>query len=217
MGNVGAHTNNHMNTATVQALLFDLGGVLIDIDFKQALRIWAAISSLSFDELQEVFQHDLAYQRHETGEISAKEYFDGLRTSLQLDGSDQQIAAGWNAILVGEITETVNAVRKARAKYPCYLFTNSNPTHQALCRSRFPDVMAAFDRIFVSSDIGLRKPERAAFEFVAREIGVPAGSILFFDDLPENVTGALDAGLLAVHVRGAADVQDALRRLGCAL
>ena len=75
--------------------------------------------------------------------------------------------------------------------------------------------MASFDRVFVSSEVGIRKPERTAFELIAREIGVAPGSIMFFDDLLENVTGALDAGLLAVHVRSPVDVQVALRRLGC--
>ena len=201
----------------VEALLFDLGGVLIDIDFKRALHEWAAISSLSFEELRGAFQHDLPYRQHETGKIGAKDYFASLRSSLKLDGSDEQIAAGWNSIFVGEISETVKAVRQARTKYPCYASTNSNPTHQSAWRSRFPEVVAAFDRVFVSSEIGLRKPERAAFELISREVRVPAGSIMFFDDLLENITGALDAGFLAVHVRGPADVRDALRRIGCAL
>ena len=201
----------------VKALLFDLGGVLIDINFTRALHVWAAFSSFSFEELQEVFQHDIAYQRHETGEMDAKDYFNSLRASLKLDASDQQIEVGWNAIFVSEISQTVQAVRKVRAKYPCYVFTNSNPTHQRVCRSRFPDVFTAFEYVFVSSDIGLRKPHRAAFEYLTRVLGVAAGSILFFDDMLENVTGALDAGLLAVHVRSPADVQDALHHLGCAL
>jgi epoxide hydrolase-like predicted phosphatase len=206
-----------LGVETVEALLFDLGGVLIDIDFKRALHEWTAISSLSFEELREAFQHNLPYRQHETGELSTKDYFNSLRLSLKLDGSYEQIAAGWNSILVAEISETVEAVRKARMKYPCYVFTNSNPTHQLAWRSRFPQVVASFDRVFVSSEIGLRKPERAAFELIAREIGVAPGSIMFFDDLLENVTGALEAGLLAVHVQSPADVQDALRRLGCTL
>ena len=70
--------------------------------------------------------------------------------------------------------------------------------------------------VFVSSEIGHRKPERSAFEFVARSVGVPIESILFFDDTLENVEGALAAGFQAVHVRGPADVKTALVRLGCA-
>ena len=69
----------------VKALLFDLGGVLIDIDFKRALRVWAPFSSISFEELAEVFQHDIAYQRHETGEMGTTEYFNSLRSSLRLE------------------------------------------------------------------------------------------------------------------------------------
>ena len=206
-----------MNVANVRALLFDLGGVLIDIDFNRALRAWSILSSLSFNELQAAFQQDVSYQQHETGQLSTKEYWNSLRASLKLQGSDQQIAAGWNAILVGEIAETLQAVRKAREKYPCYVFTNSNPVHQQAWRYRFPEFEGTFNRIFVSSEIGLRKPGRAAFEFVAREIGVPPRAILFFDDLLENVSGALDAGLSAVQVRSPADVRDTLRRLGCAL
>jgi FMN phosphatase YigB (HAD superfamily) len=204
-----------MTTPTIQALLFDLGGVLIDIDFNRSLRLWADNSSLSFEQLREAFRQDVYYQRHEIGDISGKEYFDSLRASLKLDGSDEQIAAGWNAMLVSGIGETLMTVRKARKTYPCYLFTNSNPTHQAVWQSRFPDIVAAFDRVFVSSEIGLRKPSRAAFEFIAREIGVAAESILFFDDTLENVTGALAAGLQAVHVKGPVDVHNALRQLGC--
>ena len=109
-----------MSAIPVKALLFDLGGVLIDFDFTRALRAWAAFSSLSFEELRDTFQHDLAYQRHETGEISTKDYFNSLRASLKLDAGNQQIEAGWNAIFVGEISQTIQAVRKARAKYPCW-------------------------------------------------------------------------------------------------
>jgi glucose-1-phosphatase len=81
----------------------------------------------------------------------------------------------------------------------------------------FPAIVAAFNRVFVSSDIGLRKPERAAFEFIANAIAVPKEAILFFDDLSENVAGARDVGLQAVHVRSSADVRKALLQLGCAL
>ncbi len=71
-----------------------------------------------------------------------------------------------------------------------------------------------FDRIFASHEIGLRKPEKRAFEHIATVIGVRVGSILFFDDLLENIEGARAAGLEAVQVRGPADVRDALRREG---
>ncbi len=74
-----------------------------------------------------------------------------------------------------------------------------------------------FERVFVSSEIGLRKPHRAAFDYVVREMGVEANAILFFDDLPDNIAGATDAGLRAVQVRKSADVRHALGGLGCVI
>lgn len=203
----------------IKALLFDLGGVLINIDVARTLRAWAAFSPLSFVELNAAFQQDLAYQQYETGEISAAHYFEHLRVSLKLDATDEQIADGWNALLLDEITETADAIRAARAQLPlpCYVFTNTNPTHQALWRVKYAQLLGLFERVFVSSEIGLRKPHRVAFDFVAREIGVPAKSILFFDDLADNVAGAAAAGFSIVHVRGPADVQNALHQLTSAL
>lgn len=206
-----------MSTQTVEALLFDFGGVLVDIDFERAFRHWETISALSLEDLRIAFQFDLPYQQHERGELSAEKYFDHLRSCLQLQGSDEQIALGWNSIYVGEISETVTTVQAVRTTYPCYAFTNSNTSHQSVWRPMFPGVVAAFNRVFVSSDIGLRKPEHAAFEFIANAIAVPKEAILFFDDLSENVAGAREAGLQAVHVRSSADVRKALLQLGCAL
>ena len=201
----------------IQALLFDLGGVVMDIDFNRALAHWQPMSRLSLAELKAAFTFDLPYQRHERGEISAAEYFAHLAQHLQLDDDPARIAQGWNSIFINEITETRRMVEAVRAQLPCYAFTNSNAAHQAAWSARFPAVVRAFERVFVSSEIGHRKPDRSAFEFVARSIGVPIESILFFDDTLANVEGALAAGLAAVHVRGPADVKTALQALGCVI
>ena len=200
---------------TVEALLFDLGGVVIEIDFDLALRHWATHSALSLAELRRSFCFDAAYQRHERGEIGAAEYFRHLRNTLKLRGTDEQIAAGWNAIFVSEIAETLALVEQARTRFPCHAFTNSNPTHQAAWQPAYPRVLAAFDRVFVSWQLGCRKPELAAFEAVCKALDLPPSAILFFDDTPENVTGAERAGLQAVQVQSPADVRRALARLGC--
>jgi HAD superfamily hydrolase (TIGR01509 family) len=77
--------------------------------------------------------------------------------------------------------------------------------------TQFEDALVNFRRVFVSSQMGLRKPERASFDYIAREIGVAASRILFFDDTRANVEGARRAGLQAVHVQRPDDVRDAVR------
>jgi FMN phosphatase YigB (HAD superfamily) len=199
-----------------QALLFDLGGVLIDIDFQRAFREWQSMSTLSLDEIAKTFKVDAPYERHERGEITASEYFDHLCSTLSLAKDHARIRAGWNSIYIGEIAETMALLRAARKELPCHAFTNTNATHQAAWAARFPAVVNSLDRIFASHEIGYRKPERRAFEHIARELGVPIGSLLFFDDLAENVEGARAAGLQAVHVRTPDDVRRALQAIGCA-
>src|SRR6187549_1197136 len=155
----------------IRALLFDLGGVVVDIDFERALRHWAAYSGLSLAELRGAFRFDAAYEQHERGEIEAAEYFAHLRSTLKLTGTDAQILEGWNAIFIAEIPDTLAMIEQARKLLPCYGFSNTNRTHQAHWEAAFPRVSSCFDRMFVSWKLGLRKPERAAFDKVCAEMG----------------------------------------------
>jgi len=104
----------------------------------------------------------------------------------------------------------IGLLRDLEGRVPLYLFSNTNLAHQEEWSTRFADALAPFDRIFTSCEIGARKPEPAAFEHVAREIGLPLGAILFFDDTESNVLGARAAGMPAVHVRSPQDVRRAV-------
>lgn len=194
----------------IQVLLFDLGGVVIDISIDRALQRWESASRLTVTQMRERLAADEAFKQHERGELSASGYFDHLRRVFELDASDSEVAAGWNAILVGENHASLELVRAARRHLPCYAFTNTSHTHQATWSTAFPNVVSAFERIFSSPQLGLRKPERAAYEAVTREIGVDPANILFFDDLAENVEGARAAGMQAVQVHGIEDIRQAL-------
>jgi putative hydrolase of the HAD superfamily len=202
-----------MPVSRVDALLFDLGNVVFEFDFELAVRHWARFSALPLRELRERFGSDEPYRQFERGEITPAAYYDGLRRNLKLDASDAQIAEGWNGIFGAEISETLDAVAQARKHHPCYAFSNTNAEHQRAWNAAYPRIAATFDRVFLSSDIGMRKPEAAAFAHIADAIGVPPANILFFDDLVENVVGAVAAGLQAVQVRSPADVREALARL----
>lgn len=198
---------------SIRALLFDLGGVVIEIDFERALRHWADYSELSLPELRAAFRFDPAYERHERGEIAWGEYVEHLRTALKLGATDGEIMAGWNSIFIREIPQTLAMIEQARKVLPCYGFSNTNPTHQAHWEAAFPRAAGVFDRVFVSWQLGLRKPERAAFEAVCDAMGLKPAEVLFFDDTAQNVEGAKAAGLSSVLVTSPADVRSALAGL----
>ena len=197
----------------ITALLFDLGGVIIDIDFTRALQSWSNHSRLSIDEIERRFKMDEAFQRHERGEIECHEYFAHLRLTLELEASEDEIAQGWNAIFVDEITATIDYISTIRTALPCYALTNSNPTHQDFWMATFPTAINVFEQIFVSSEMGLRKPEREAFDAIAAATGKRLDEILFFDDTEENVVGARVAGMPAILVNSHVDVEQALKKI----
>lgn len=198
----------------IEGLLFDLGGVLFNIDFKLAFQVWKQWTRLPVKELQSRFEMDEAYKRHERGEIGASQYFNHLRSVLELEATDSEIALGWNAIYLEEIDETLNYINQIKSQLPCFAFTNSNPTHQDFWFNKYPRVIKSFDKIFVSSDLGLRKPERQAFEAISDATGISLDNLLFFDDTEENVIGAEMSGMHAVYVKNHTDVKCALEEIG---
>jgi glucose-1-phosphatase len=199
---------------SAEVLLFDLGGVVIDIDFRRCFQRWADASGTGIDHIASRFAFDTTYEQHERGEMDIAAYFQRLRLALGVDLGDGELLEGWNDIYVGVVPGIGPLLAAAGTKFPLYAFTNSNPSHKAVWSNRFAEDLEVFTATFVSSDIGHRKPEGAAFDAIAEMIGVPASRILFFDDLAENVAGALDAGMQAVHVTDASSVTSALIQLG---
>jgi HAD superfamily hydrolase (TIGR01509 family) len=201
---------DHIRPDSVDALLFDLGGVVYNIDFNRTFRVWAAHGQCDATTLAAKFTHDAFYQRHERGEIDATAYFASLRASLSLLITDAEFVDGWNAIYGDEIPRMRPLLRRLKELTRLYAFTNSNPAHQAVWATRYADTLGLFDIIFTSSEMGHRKPEAAAFETISVRTGIPLTRMVFFDDTEEHVRGARAIGLRAVHVRSVADVETAL-------
>jgi FMN phosphatase YigB (HAD superfamily) len=199
---------------SADALLFDLGRVVIDINFDRVLASWAAHAGCEPAELAGRLKPDDNFKRHEKGEIGDAEFFAGLRASLGIDMSDAQFLEGWNAVFIGEIPDISALLARAAKRLPLYAFSNTNRPHVEHVSVAYAGVLGHFREIFLSSTIGLRKPDAAAYDHVVKAIGVPANRIVFFDDLAANVEGAQARGLIAVHVKSPADVADALSALG---
>ena len=193
-----------------EVLLFDFGGVLIEIDFDRVFARWAELAGIDAALVKQRFDHGEPYQRHERGEIDASAYFAALRARLQVDLTDADFADGWQQVFGPEIEATVALLPRLAARIPLHLFSNTNQMHFDYWSKRYASALEPFDRWFISSQMGLRKPERASFEHVGRELGVPLERILFFDDTRANVEGAQAAGVPTVWVRSPADVERAV-------
>jgi len=196
----------------IQALLFDLGGVIIEIDFERVWARWARDACRPVDAIRRPIGRFEPYLRYECGAVTLEEYFESLRAAMDVALTDEQLLAGWNEIFVGEMRGIAALLERLRPRIPLYAFSNTNRAHEAFWSVEYAPVLSHFRQVFVSSTIGLRKPDKPAFDHVVGEMGVPASSILFFDDSLENVEGARAAGLKAEHVRNTAEIAAALKR-----
>ncbi len=192
------------------ALLFDLGGVLLDIDFDCAFRHWAQCAGVPVESIAARFKQDTAYDAHERGEISGAQYFAALRTMLKIDLSDAEFTDGWSSILRGVIPGADTLLAALAATTPVYIFSNTNALHFARWGADYPALLAPVTKVFCSHAIGLRKPAVAAFNKVCALMNTAPARIVFFDDLPDNVAGARRCGLHAFQVTALDDIRHAL-------
>ena len=180
-----------------RAVVFDLGNVLIDIDFMRCARYWGRRSRISADQLVARFRTDGHYEAFERGQLPPGAYYDVLRRQLGCNLDDAELTVGWNRIIRDEKPGIRACILKLKPHFPLYVLTNTNAVHAAEWRSRHQSLLQHFAHVFVSSEMGCRKPEAAVYQAVISAIGVPAEAIVFLDDARENVQGAAAVGIRA--------------------
>lgn len=198
----------------VEALLFDLGHVVLELATERVHARWAELAGVPVADIEQRYRlrvvESAAFHRHERGEMSDEEFFDHLRRALEIDLTDEQVKDGWNMIFVGEMPGIRHILARAQEELSLYVFSNTNSAHHACWSARFADLLAPFRKIYLSHEIGARKPDVAAFRAVAADMGLSPQQILFFDDMAANVAGARASGLRAVQVTAVTDVERAL-------
>ena len=199
---------------SADVLLFDLGRVVLDISFDRVMACWAGHAGCTPDHLAARFVVNDSFEHHEIGRIDDAAFFADLRQLLGIGITDAQFLEGWNAIFTGEMPGIAPLLANAARRMPIYAFSNTNPAHVAHFSQAYAEVLSHFREVFLSSSIGLRKPDAEAYDHVVKAIGVPASRILFFDDSAANIEGARSRGLSAIHVTSTDDVARALTALG---
>lgn len=199
-----------------RAVLFDLGGVLLDVHLDRTLAHWAAAADpsgrLPADELRGRLREDETYRAFECGHCDAPDFFAALTKQLSITLDADSWRAGWLAMLGQVRPEMARLVEELAGEIPLFLFSNTNATHHAVWQQSCAPLLGHFRECFVSHQIGARKPDGAAFAAVVQRIGLPAADILFLDDLPANVAGARATGLRAERV---ASHSEAIAALAC--
>ncbi|MCX8959555.1 glucose-1-phosphatase [Erwinia psidii] len=184
--------------------IFDLGNVIVDIDFNRVLGVWSDLGRVPLATLQSNFTLGENVHRHERGEVSDEHFAKQVCEELGLALSFEQFTAGWQAIFVGvrpDVLQVMQALRQRGDRV--VILSNTNRLHCRFWPEEYPEVQRAADKIYLSQDMGMRKPEARIYQRVLNEEGFSADQTIFFDENLENIEGARALGIKSVHVTDA--------------
>ena len=202
-------------------ILLDLGGVLIDVDYRAAANAFAQLGFPDFADLYSKDKQGHLFDDFETGAISPAGFRQRIREILGASLTNAQIDACWNAMLGSIPPERIQLVHHLKERYQVLLLSNTNAIHvpafEAIVarENGITDFKSLFDGAYYSCEMGLRKPDAAAFRYVLERQHADPVRTLFIDDSIQHVKGAREAGVQAVHLDlSKEDVVSLVERLG---
>ena len=196
----------------VQAIIFDFGGVLVRTEDRKPRTVLAERLGMTYDELSAlIFDSPSAIQAMR-GEISALEHWDEVRKSLDLDaeGIEWVSTEFWAGDALDE--NLVNVLRSLRPRYTTVLLSNAWDDLRPMIEEEWK-IDDAFDRLVISAEIGMVKPDLQIYQWVIAELGVDASQAVFVDDFVQNIEGANAAGMKTIHFQSPDQALQELRSL----
>lgn len=165
--------------------IFDLGNVIVDIDFKRVLGVWSNLSGTPLAVLNERFTMGDVFQQHERGEISDQQFAASLCEEMGIALSFEQFSTGWQAVFVALRPEVIAIMQRLRNEgHRVVVLSNTNRLHCNYWPQHYPEVATAADAMYLSQDIGLRKPDPAIYQYVLKAEHTPAEQAVFLTIIP---------------------------------
>lgn len=196
------------NAPDADFLIFDLGNVIIDLDYNRAFNLIKSLVPSDYHSKVDSFYITDFHKAYEQGKIDSESFRDEVRAYFGQNWEDKKVDELWNSILGKIPKERLNLISKLRENYQLGILSNTNEIHidavYDMLRTdhgmeRFDPL---FDRIFYSHEMGLAKPSPEIYEQMLTQIGTKADRVIFFDDLEANVKGAASVGIKSIQVTG---------------
>jgi glucose-1-phosphatase len=194
------------NTTTFKNIIFDLGGVILDLDVPRTLQAFAHASDLPVETVMHLFRSSTGFEKYERGEFDDDEFRDFVRQLYGISISDHELDQCWNSMLGPIPSVKLELLTNLKAKYPTFLLSNTNTIHLNYVNSvvlpaqNIPSLDGYFHRAYYSHFMGKRKPEPEIFQQVLAENNLKASETLFLDDNADNIAGAAAVGLQTAFV-----------------
>lgn len=190
----------------IKNVIFDLGGVLLNIDYHLTIQAFVDIGMSNFQELFTQAQQSELFDKIEVGEISSDEFLAEIKALMPSHVSEVAIRTAWNAMLLDLPSERLDFLLAVKEKYNTALLSNTNSIHLESFYKELKKVHNLkslddyFHKVYFSCDLGMRKPNPETFLRVCELEGFNPSETLFIDDTMQHVEGAKQAGLQALHL-----------------
>jgi glucose-1-phosphatase len=189
----------------VEAVIFDLGGVIYDIDYKRTIDAFIQLGTDPKKIMYSQAAQSGLFDAYETGKITSDNFLSSIQQELPQGMSTAQIKEAWNAILIGQPPHRLEFLNQLSNQLPIYLLSNTNALHIEQIHQELHDQYGLsgyhelFEDTFLSYELGLRKPHVETFQTVIQRTGIDPTKTLFIDDSPQHLIGAQQAGLQTYH------------------
>ncbi len=192
----------------IKTVIFDIGGVLLNIDHDAFPRLLGIERSRVNHVDKQAIEH--IAKEYEIGRIGTEKFFGMMDEIFKGKYTREKLEKAWNSIVVEENSAIIPVVDAIQARYQTAILSNTNPTHfQESCDTAA--IVKKFSRLYLSFQIGAAKPDPAAYQYVIRNLSAEPSSLLFIDDLAENVAAAMKCGMEGIVFKDASGLQAELR------
>ena len=196
----------------IKAIIFDMGGVLVDLDIEDCKKVFK--ETLGYDDIDQII--DACHQKGiygdlEEGTLSAEEFRSIVLAGSRPGSTPEMVDAAMSHILTGIQPYKVQMLKKLAEEYDLYMLSNNNAICLPYSRGMFAEagipLESIFKKCFFSFEMKALKPSAAFYKAVVKQIGLPAEEMFFIDDSQRNVDGSIAAGLPAVYYEPGTDLE----------
>ncbi|MEB3357852.1 MAG: HAD family phosphatase [Synechococcales bacterium] len=197
-----------LDLQAIDAIIFDLGGVIINIRYASTIEALGQLCNLSVESLYTQHNQVGLFDAYEMGCLTSGEFRQGLRQLLCVSCSDQEIDDAWNAMLLDIPRRRLDLLAALGQRKRIFLLSNTNEIHKLAFDQIFAEsvgmtlgtISDLFEKAYYSHLMGDRKPNPSIFQTVLTENGLNASRTLFIDDTARHIEGAQSVGLKTCHL-----------------
>ena len=194
----------------IKAIIFDLGAVLLNINYQNTIDAFSKLGVKNASTFYSKKVQANLFNQIETGDITAKKFLSGLQKETN-NASINQVSEAWNAMLLDLPENRLAVIQSLKKEYSIYLLSNTNPIHidafkKKLRKVKWKKFCNLFDKMYLSHEVGLRKPNVAIFEYLLKEQNLQAHEVFFIDDSPQHIESANKLGIKTHHLKNGEEI-----------